>query len=116
MTRTLLAIIATCVLVCGCKSQRAYHPGGPYYYKSWVSYELPHSPVGELTLQETRALEEDGRAYYVAFFNDDGRIKSFEKRIDDKTVWKTVYRYKKGKLEQSETVRANGSRSVWRPK
>ena len=85
-----------------------YHPGGPYYYKSWASYFLPYRPVDEVTKSEAEELERQGYSYYIAFFNEHGLIKSFEKRYQGKMEFKATFFYENGLLIKEESLVANG--------
>lgn len=55
------------------------------YYKSWVSYRIPHEPIGPITYLETEPL----KSFYGANYNKEGKIClfiKFLKMTDDKQV------------------------------
>jgi hypothetical protein len=80
-----------------CKA-KTYPSGGPYYFKSWQSYQIPFKPVGMITLEEGKKLD----AYYEAFFDDDGKTLSFAKYLYGKFKFKVTYSYRQnGVLEES---------------
>jgi hypothetical protein len=89
-------------------NQPKYHAGGPYYYKSWASYFLPYRPVDEISRPDAEGLERQGFAYYIAFFDEQGLIKSFEKRYQGKMEFKVTYYYENGILKKEESLDANG--------
>ena len=95
--KTIFITIAFSFLLASCSesgnTEVKYHPGGPYYYKSWATYHYPYRPTYEITLEETKQLVKNGNAYYKGYFNNDGKIQSFEKIYLGKTVWKEEYTY-----------------------
>jgi len=97
----------------GCSSnQTKYHPGGPYYYISWAHYFSPYRPVNEISKSEADELEHRGYGFYVAFFNEQGRIKSMEKRYQGKIEFKTLCYYDNDVLKKEEVTDANGNVTV----
>ena len=105
----LLAVVTTIGVAASCSaSQPKYHPGGPYYYKSWASYYLPYRPVEEISKQGAEELDRQGYAYYIAFFNEQGLIKSFEKRFKENMEFKVTYDYDNGVLKKEEAIDMNG--------
>ena len=105
----LTALLVTICMAANCSTAPPkYHPGGPYYYKSWASYLLPYRPVDEVTKSEAEELERQGYAYYIAFFNEQGLIKSFEKRYQGKMELKATFFYENGLLIKEESLDANG--------
>ena len=105
MTKLNLILLIACCLVSGCNSgQPKYHPGGPYFYKSWASYYLPYRPTNEITETEAKDLEQQGYSFYIAYFNEQGYIKSFEKRHKGNRVFKTDYFYEDGLLLKQESI------------
>lgn len=107
-------MLFTLSFVCSCNSsgQPKYHSGGPYFYKSWASYVLPYRPTEEISETEAKDLERQGYAFYIAYFNDDGYIKSFEKRYQGKQEFKTTYFYEKGILKKEESIQDGKSRTI----
>lgn len=56
----------------GCASSKLSHePGGPYYFKSGVTYK-GYRPTGEITKAEADSLADKGNAYYMAHFGPEG--------------------------------------------
>jgi len=92
-----------------CSSVSSYPHGGPYYYKSFASYQLPHRPVNELSKEEALELEKNGYAYYIAHFNNSGQIVSFEKIYKGKMEFKFMYFYANGILVKGEKINAGGT-------
>ena len=59
----------------GCKR---YSPGVEYYFKSGVTYQ-GYRPTGEISKSEAEQLAQKGYAYYIAYFNEEGKpIKIFK--------------------------------------
>lgn len=105
-------ILFAIVLISSCSGGPPKHsPGGPYYFKGWAHYFYPFIPTHEITVDEAKQLEQQHYGYYIAFFNEDGRIKSFEAKYEGKTKFKTDYSYSNGLITKEETV-ANGKKSV----
>ena len=102
------------IFIChGCaNAQPKYHPGGPYYYKSWASYILPLRPTGEISYQEAKQMEVSGYSYYEAYFNDDGYIKEFKKYIHGQIVSTVIYFYENGVLVRSEEINREGKKTI----
>lgn len=75
--------------------QPRYHPGGPYYYSSYVGYWIPHRPSGEMSKEEA---EKSGYSYYEAYFNDRGLItKLIKHQKDGEPEYQYEYNYKGSK-------------------
>jgi hypothetical protein len=62
---------------------------GPRYYGSFATYHIPFRPIEPLTQAEAKSWE----AYYVAYFNTDGKILSFAKYLDGKREFSDEYTY-----------------------
>ena len=88
-----LAILVVQLICIGCREHARYPTGGPYYYKSWASYGLPHRPIDQISYEEAKRLANRGYAYYIAHFDRGGRITSFEKILDGKSSMKVNYEY-----------------------
>jgi antitoxin component YwqK of YwqJK toxin-antitoxin module len=83
--------------------------GGPYYYKSWVSYKLPYQPMDEITAKKAKSLT----AYYIAFYDEQGRILSFTKYLKGVRDWSASYYYNDaGYLQRQETLKSDGTMSI----
>lgn len=109
MVVCLALLISLSVLSAGCReSPPEYRPGGPYYYKSWINYHLPYQPAGEISLSEAQALERKGYAYCIAFFDEQGRILSFEKTYQSAVEFKVTYFYVDGVLRREGVIDSNG--------
>jgi hypothetical protein len=104
----LVVLLTAMNMAISCASTPKYHPGGPYYYKSWADYFLPYRPVNEISLSEAKELGGQGYAYYIAFFNDIGMIVSFEKQYRGKMEFKATYYYDKGVLRKEEVIDLSG--------
>lgn len=105
----LIGLLSVIILSSSCSAnQPKYHPGGPYYYKSWANYHLPYRPVDEVSKSGAEELENQGFSYYIAYFDEEGRIKSFEKRYREKMEFNVTYFYENGVLKKEEGLDANG--------
>lgn len=102
-TLILILLVTFCVVSCT-SGQPKYHPGGPYFYKSWASYYLPYRPINEITENEAKELEQQGYSFYIAYFNEQGYIKSFEKKYKGNQEFKTDYSYENGILMKEESI------------
>ena len=69
----IIAIIALLSFLFGCKpSEPSHQPGGPYYFKSGVTYQ-GYRPTGEITKPEADQLAAQGYAYYISHFDAEGK-------------------------------------------
>lgn len=80
--------------------QPRYHPGGPYYYSTFVGYWLPHRPSGEMSKDE---VDKYTYAYYETYFNEKGLITKLIKHLNDDANRDDIqyvfeYKYENGKL------------------
>lgn len=92
-------------MVSSSHAQGKYHPGGPYYYESFADYDIPFRPLGEIILEKAKSRD----SYYIAYFNDDGNIISFEKYLYGKKEFHDQYFYKSnGTPERRELTKASG--------
>jgi hypothetical protein len=83
--------------------------GGPYYYKSWNSYQTPFQPKSVISIEVAKGLP----AYYEAFFNDKGRILKFTKYLNGQIEFVATYNYQaNGNLESGEIVKQNGEKTI----
>lgn len=88
--------------------QPQYHPGGPYYYKSFASYVLPMRPVGEISEQEAKELEKNGFSYYEAYFNQEGFITRFVKHFGGKILFEEEYIYDENGILKDKITHKSG--------
>lgn len=71
--------------------QPRYHPGGPYFYSTFVGYWIPQRPAGEMSREEA---EKSGFAYYEVYFNDKGLISKLIKHLGkDELDYQFDYNY-----------------------
>jgi hypothetical protein len=97
----IIAIIAGVNMFCKAKNPS----GGPYYFKSWESYQIPFKPIGMIPLEEAKKLD----AYYEAYFDNNGKVLSFAKYLYGKLKYKVTYSYRQnGVLEGASTADSLG--------
>jgi antitoxin component YwqK of YwqJK toxin-antitoxin module len=90
------------LVVPSCNPQERYRPGGPYYYGGFANYKIPFQPIEELTLDETKLRE----SYYVAYFDNSGKIVSFTKYLKGEPEFSDKYTYTStGSLERREMTK-----------
>jgi hypothetical protein len=93
------------LMISSCHAQDKYHSGGPFYYESFSGYDIPFRPVGELTPENAKSRD----SYYIAHFNSDGKIVSFEKILYGKKEFSDLYIYNDGGIiERRELTNASG--------
>jgi|LGVE01.1.fsa_nt_gb uncharacterized protein YxeA len=108
MKRIIILIIL--ILLSGCNIGNYYHqPGGPYYFKSGITYQGIR-PNREITKEEAKKLEENGYAYTIAYFNDYGKPTIVEKYFEGKIITRFELIYKNGKLYKQITTDENGNK------
>jgi hypothetical protein len=108
--RTVIALISFTLLpFIACIGQEKKYIGGPYYFESFANYKIPFRPTNELTPDAARTHD----AYYIAYFNSDGKIVSFTKYLYGKMEFEDKYFYRgDGKIERRELSRSNGETTV----
>jgi hypothetical protein len=83
-----------------------YHPGGPYYYGDFALYAVPYSPKEELSKEQ--AVERV--VYFIAYFDNKGRIISFTKCVNGIQEWTSKFYYHNNdKLEHMDTFNADNT-------
>ncbi len=96
-----------------CARSYTHAPGGPYYFQTFVDdYQVPYTPKGEITAAEAASNESTGHPYCIAWFNEQGRIAVFEKRMRGKIFFRVTYTYQDGKLVKVQGVDADGKQRV----
>ena len=95
-----------------CYASASHAPGGPYYFKSFASYEQPLRPTKELSAIQAKEHEKNGHALYLAWFGEHGQIIRIEKQLKGSVVFRTEYSYQDGKLIQSVSTDANGKQTI----
>ncbi len=73
-------------------SDKAIKVGGPHYYSSFKTKSLPEVPTGSITEVEAKQ-NAHASSYYVAFFNNAGKLVRFEKYLHGKLDWVSEYTY-----------------------
>lgn len=97
------------LMISSCHAQEKYHSGGPFYYESFSGYEIPFRPVGELTPDNAKSRD----SYYIAHFNSEGKIISFEKFLYGKKEFSDLYIYNSsGSIERRELTNAFGEIAI----
>ena len=83
--------------------------GGPYFYESFSTYHIPFRPVNEISQSEAVSRP----AYCVAYFDNSGKIVSFEKYLKGEQVFIDKYFYDAdGFLKRREGKNRDGELKV----
>jgi hypothetical protein len=99
---TLLPFIA-------CIGQDKKYIGGPYYFESFSNYVIPFRPTKEVTPDAAKAHD----AYYIGYYNNDGKIVSFAKYLYGKLEFEDKYFYGgDGRIERRELSKSNGETTI----
>jgi hypothetical protein len=72
------------------------------YFSSAVLKIHPARPTHEITAEEARSREAALQAYYIATYDDLGRLVSLEKRLRGKSFFHYTYSYTNGKAERTD--------------
>ncbi len=97
------------LLVSSCDAPRAHPHGGPYYYGNFSDYSVPPRPTDELTAEKAKTRD----AYYVAYFDDNGKIVSREKYLYGSLEFTEQYAYKPdGVLDRKLVIKAGGETTM----
>jgi hypothetical protein len=85
--------------------------GREVYYGRWRGYGVPRVPDEPLTEEEARSRV----SYYVARYDQRGRLASFRKFLRGKPNWSDEYAYwDDGRLKERVMRRADGTQVVQR--
>jgi hypothetical protein len=88
-----------------CSAQEKQRTGGPYYFESFANYKIPFQPIRELTPTEARSHD----VYYIAYYNNEGKIISFTKYLHGKMEFSDKYIYSvDGLIERREIAKPTG--------
>ena len=80
-------------------------PGQTVYYRGWGGVSMPRVPQDPLPAEEARDLT----SHYRARYDDRGRMVSFTKILNGKSVWEDSYLYwDGGNLRRRVMSRADG--------
>jgi hypothetical protein len=91
--RKIFTPILVAVFLWGCSTPDYSHEaGGPYYFNSGITYR-GYRPTGELTKSEADELAKQGHAFYIAYFNSDGKPTRILKVYEGKTVLDQEIKY-----------------------
>ncbi len=63
-------------------------------------------------MADAAAAEAAGKAYCIAWFNEQGRVSIFEKRFHGKTFFRVEYFYKDGNIIKAQGIDADGKTDV----
>jgi hypothetical protein len=81
-------------------------PGETLYYLGWASMAIPRVPTHPATEAEAKS----NPSYYVATYDEAGRLATFTKIFNGQTEWADEYSYwDNGKLRRRIMVRGDGS-------
>jgi hypothetical protein len=90
-----------------CNHSPKYHSGGPYYYSTFADYHIPFKPIDELTENKAK----NRKVYYMAYFDDKGKIVTFTKYFDGKIEFSSSFSYRPDEsLEKQENTNMEGKR------
>ncbi len=97
------------LIVSSCDAPRTHPHGGPYYYGNFSDYSVPPRPTDELSAEKAKARD----AYYVAYFDDSGKIISFEKYLYGAREFTEQYDYRyDGMLDRRILIKAGGETTM----
>ena len=66
-------------------------------YFDWAALKVhPAKPTDEITAAQAASREASGEPYYIAIYDDLGRILSLEKRLNHATFFRYTYTYPNG--------------------
>jgi hypothetical protein len=81
----------------------------PCYFGSFDGKQLPIAPQKPISKAEA----EQRKAYYVAYYDKNRRVSSFQKYLDGKLAWTVEYTYwEDGKPRTRLTTDADGLRQI----
>ena len=93
-----------------CYSQERHDPGTPYYYGTWTGYHIPLKPSHPLTYEAAMKRT----AYYVGYYDDQGRLVSFTEYVKGEILFSSKYYYRDSDiLEREERIDENGETKLY---
>ena len=112
--RVLAALVSILTIgACG-NGQYTHQPGGPFYFETFVdNYSIPYTPKNEISKAEAESRKVKGASYCIAYFNHQGLVSSFEKRLGGKLFFHVQYVYTDGRLAQQRVVNSDGQENVF---
>jgi antitoxin component YwqK of YwqJK toxin-antitoxin module len=87
-----------------CNANDSGRQGGPYYFAKFIGYQIPFQPSEEISYEEAKKRN----TYYVAHFDEEGRIVSFSKYLKGKLIFIDKYYYDSGSLARREMTKSTG--------
>lgn len=104
--------IASCLFAIGCHAEMSdskNYMSGEVYFSSFSGYSIPLKLVDKITRDEAIARD----SYYVAIYDDEGKLLSVEKYFQGKLFFKHEYSYRdNGVLQESRVVNAEGQETT----
>ncbi len=77
------------------------------YFESWSGYNIPFTPIREITLERALSL----KAYYIATYRNEVLV-SFEKILDSQREWLDVYEYWENSQKLKKRIMTHASGEV----
>lgn len=109
--KCIVIMIISIFIIAGCThaEEPKMKTGVPYYFQ-WVAMKMktdfPIRPVEQISKDDAQKM----RAYYVAYYDNKGRIISCSKILDGKIDWITKYYYNTiGYLDKEEYTGPDGA-------
>lgn len=103
MRQALAGLVLVLALI-SCGSREPIRQGGPYFFTGWRGYSLP--PVLENPV--SREVAESRRAYYEAYFDEQGHPILLKKIFDGSIDWVDEYEYQGDALHHRKLTKSNG--------
>lgn len=95
----------------GKRKQDADLAGRELYYGGWSGYGVPRVPQEPISETEARGRD----AFYVARYDGEGRLASFQKFLHGERDWGDEYAYwDNGKVKERVLRKADGTQTVQR--
>lgn len=101
LQKIIYLIIALATTYAGCVDYKTrYHPGGPYYYKSYAAFAFPYKPKEEISYEEAKDREANGLRFTEVLFDKEGRLINVKHHWKGTVTFNYSYRYEPGVVKE----------------
>jgi hypothetical protein len=107
----IITLIAPLFLLCSRTDEYYHKPGGPFYFESIITYQ-GINPNREITKDKSIQLKDSGYAFYVGYFNNDGKPTLLEKYYKGNLFMKYELFYENKKLNKTITTDDKGIQKI----
>ncbi|MBI5634315.1 MAG: hypothetical protein HZA15_12655 [Nitrospirae bacterium] len=106
----IVTIFLISLLSVTCQKHEKVYKGGPYFFDLFVGYGKPFVPAKELSYAQSQNMD----AYFMAYYDEQGRIIAFVKYLYKTFEFCDLYYYQQsGGLERVETYKSEREKYIF---